>query len=863
MAHITTPTEFLGFQPGEDRKLAGWPTIVSYLKLLEQASDRVRVDEIGRSTEDNPFLVCTISSPDNLANAERLRLIQQSLSDPRTVDDRGALNLVGDARAVVAITCSIHATEVGATQMSVELAHLLASSQHPRVLDILDSVILLLIPSMNPDGLIRVKDWYDASLGTHFEGSMPPYLYHKYTGHDNNRDWFMFTQQETRLVVEHVHNAWRPHVTLDMHQTRSDGMRMILPPLVDPIGPNVDPVLQSGLSVLGTYMAAQLTAEGKAGVAVNVVYDSYSPNRSYPHYHGGVRVLSEAASVKIATPVDVPKSKLRDDRGELPRVRSWNHPMPWEGGRWTLRDIVEYDLSLSMACLEHAARNREWWIRNSHDVLRRATSSSENPRAYVIPREQHDRSAADELLGLLDFADVEIHEAAQSANSGDVHVRQGDAVVLTKQPFGSFAQTMLERRHYPDMRQYPGGPPKHPYDSTAHCLPLNMGVTCHEITQPLKINLVDHPFEDDKQRPESVIPANAGIQTGGSVGNSQNHLELALVRSRKHGRSPRHPCQFPEDAPALAISPKSNAAARVVNRLISQGSPVFRALDAVQTENGDLPAGTWVIPSSAESLSLMSEENGAVQVQPLWERPDKGLQMLRAPRIGLYASYVPCIEEGWTRFLFDEYGFKYVSLADRDIREGGLSSRFDCIIIPHQEIRQIHRGLNRTHHSPHFSGGLGDVGVDRLRDFAERGGTIIGWDNSASFLVRYLELPAVNPLAKLSHSQFFAPGSLLNIEVDTNHPLGWGMPETAAALFMKGPAHKLDKGTVVATYSERDTLLNGWLIGADKIAGLAALSTIPLGLGQVVLFGFRPHFRAQARGTYKLMFNALYQSGAA
>ena len=823
MAHITTPTEFLGFQPGEDRKLAGWPTIVRYLKLLEQASDRVRVHHIGQSTEDNPFLVCAISSPQNLANAERLRLFQQSLSDPRTIDEDKVDEFVGTARAVVTITCSIHATEVGATQMSVELAHLLASSHHPRVLDILENVILLLVPSMNPDGLIRVKDWYDASLGTHFEGSMPPYLYHKYTGHDNNRDWFMFTQRETRLVVEHVHNAWRPHITLDIHQTRSDGMRMILPPLVDPIGPNVDPVIHSGLSVLGTYMAAQLTAEGKAGVAVNVVYDSYSPSRSYPHYHGGVRVLSEAASVKIATPVDVPLSKLRDDRGELPREMSWNHPMPWEGGRWTLRDIVEYDLSLSMACLEHAARNREWWVKNSHEILRRAAGKSEDSRAYVIPKEQHDRSAANELMGLLDFADVEIHEATRPTNSGDVQVQQGDAVVLTSQPFGSFAQTMLERRHYPDMRQYPGGPPKHPYDSTAHSLPLNMGVTCHEVTKPLRID---------------------------------------LLRSRKPGSTTEDSIPQPEDAPALAIRPESNAAARVVNRLLFHGSPVFRACEAVHAEKGDLPAGTWVIPTTAESRGIMSDENGSVQIEALWQRPSKGLQLLRPPRVGLYASYVPCIEEGWTRFLFDEYGFKYTSLADRDIREGGLSSRFDCIIIPHQEVRQIHRGLNRTQHSPRFSGGLGDVGVDSLRDFAERGGTIIGWDDSASFLARYLDLPIVNPLAKLSHSQFFAPGSLLNIEVDTRHPLGWGMPENAAALFMKGTAYTLEKGTVVATYSEQDTLLSGWLIGADKIAGLAALATVPLGLGQVILFGFRPHFRAQARGTYKLLFNSVYQSGA-
>ena len=463
MAHITTPTEFLGFQPGEDRKLAGWPTIVSYLKLLEQASDRVRVDEIGRSTEDNPFLVCTISSPDNLANAERLRLIQQSLSDPRTVDDRGALNLVGDARAVVAITCSIHATEVGATQMSVELAHLLASSQHPRVLDILDSVILLLIPSMNPDGLIRVKDWYDASLGTHFEGSMPPYLYHKYTGHDNNRDWFMFTQQETRLVVERVHNAWRPHVTLDIHQTRSDGMRMILPPLVDPIGPNVDPVLQSGLSVLGTYMAAQLTAEGKAGVAVNVVYDSYSPNRSYPHYHGGVRVLSEAASVKIATPVDVPKTKLRDDRGELPRVRSWNHPMPWEGGQMDLTGHRRIR-SVSLNGMSGARRPQQGVV--DKKLPRRSQARDiqfgKPPRVCDTERtarpERRGRAGGTaRLCRCRESTRLHSPQTAETSTSG-----RATPSVLTKQPFGSFAQTMLERRHYPDIRQYPGGPAKAP-----------------------------------------------------------------------------------------------------------------------------------------------------------------------------------------------------------------------------------------------------------------------------------------------------------------------------------------------------------------------------------------------------------------
>ena len=822
MGDITTPEKFLGFEVGADRKLAGWPEIVKYFGLLEGQTDRLKVTEIGRSTEDNPFLVCTITSRDNLARITEYGEIQQSLADPRTLDEAAASSAITDARAVVAITCSIHATEVGASQMSLELAHLLASSDEPRVQSILENVILLLLPSLNPDGLIRVKDWYDASLGTHFEGTIPPYLYHKYTGHDNNRDWFMFTQRETRLVVDHVHNAWRPHITYDIHQTRSDGMRMILPPLVDPVGPNVDPVLQSELSVLGTYMAAQLTAEGKAGVAVNVVYDSYSPSRSYPHYHGGVRVLSEAASVRIATPIEMPKTALRDDRGEMPKVRSWNHPMPWDGGRWTLRDIVDYDLSASMACLEHAARNREWWVRNSFEVLKRATERSGKPYAYVIPENQHDSSAADELTEILCSADVDVFESEENARCDDLTIQRGDRLVPVQQPYGSFAQTMLERQRYPDIRQYPGGPPKRPYDATAHSLPLKMGVTCHEIKQPFKL----------KTRPISQVSDQL---------SANGH-------------------QLDSDAPAFAIRPESNAGSTLVNRLLFSQHAVFRAMSSLDCDGVTLRPGTWVVPSSRTFHEALSGSKTSISVEALWHRPSEGLKLMRPPRIGLYASYVPCIEEGWTRFVFDQYGFEYTSIVDHDVREERLDTRFDCIIVPHQLVRQLYRGFSRAHYSSKFSGGLGDRGVAALRQFVERGGTIIAWDDAARFISRRLDLPVSNPLARLTHSEFFAPGSLLGIEVDTDHPIGFGMPEQAAALFMNGPAYRVEKGTVIASFSTESTLLSGWLIGQRRISGLSALTSIPLGLGKVVLFGFRPHFRAQARGTYKLLFNSVYHS---
>ena len=392
---VVNPKEHLGFEVGADRRLADWPQIVEYFQMLDEASERVLVTEIGKTTEGDPLLVATISSPENLARLDRYQSIQARLADPRTIaDQREAEACIAEGKVVVAVTCSIHGIEVGAAQMSMLLGHHLATCDNDEVRYILENVILLLVPCLNPDGLRLVKAWYESTLGTQFEGVTPPFLYHKYTGHDNNRDWFMFTQVETRLIVERLLNRWHPQILYDIHQTRTTGMRMILPPFVDPVGPNVDPILQSEAAMMGTAMASELTAQGKPGVAVNVVYDAYSPNRSYQHYHGGIRILSEAASALIATPVQIPRSQLRTARGEYPTQRSWNHPMPWPGGRWSLRDIVEYELAAVMACLANAARYRGTWVRNFHTVGKRAVTGSHNPYAFVIPLTQHDPNAA-------------------------------------------------------------------------------------------------------------------------------------------------------------------------------------------------------------------------------------------------------------------------------------------------------------------------------------------------------------------------------------------------------------------------------------------------------------------------------------
>ena len=821
---VTSPEELLGFRVGTDRRLADWPQVVEYLTLLADQSDRVVTTDLGKTTEGNPFLLTYVSSPENIRDLDRYRDIQRQLSDPRKIAESREAPLISEARAVVAITCSIHATEVGGTQMALELAYELATRNDSEVKRILDNVILLLVPSLNPDGLIKVKRWYDTTLGTHYEGATPPFLYNRYTGHDNNRDWFMFTQAETRLLVQHVHNAWRPHITYDIHQTRSDGMRMILPPLLDPVGPNVDPILQSELASLGTHMAARMTAEGKEGVAVNVVYDSYSPSRSYPHYHAGIRALSEAASVRIASPVEIEVGQLKSDRGERPTVKSWNHPMPWNGGVWTLRDIVDYNLTAAMACLDNAARNRDTWVRNSFTVLKKAVSEERNHYAFVIPAEQHDPGAAWELIELLQFADVEVHELMEDGSHEGVRMDAGDRVVLTRQPYGAFAQTMLETQRYPDIRRYPGGPPRHPYDATAHSLPLKMGVDAREIRTPI----------DMKLRPLS-----------------------------RRGRSADTP-----DGPVFAsgrvyaITPNSNDAARLVNSLLARGVPVSRTRRALDAADSLLPAGTFLVAPESDVAGCLADSARGIwaSIRELDIAPESDTQVLTVPRIGVYRSFVPSTEEGWTRFVLDEYQFGYQSLTTAEVREGGLAADYDVVLLPHQAVRQIHRGFDEASYAPEYSGGLDDVGAASLREFAAEGGTLVAWDDAARYCIRHLELPVTNVLAGLTNSEFFAPGSLLEIELDTEDPIGWGMPQRAAALFMNGPAFHYDDGHAIASYASGDPLLSGWLIGPDKIAGQGALVRVPIGEGQVVLFGFRPHFRAQARGTYKLLFNALYAS---
>ncbi len=817
-----SPEEHLGFKIGEDRKLADWPEIVSYFQKVAALSDRVRVEELGKTTEGKPFLLATISSPDNLRRLEELRQIQLRLCDPDCVTPEEAKRLVEDGKTSVLITCSIHSTEVGGSQMSMELLHRLTTGEDSEVREILDNTILLLVPSLNPDGNSLVCDWYKRYLGTKYEGTSPPTVYHKYAGHDNNRDWFMFTLKETRLTVEKIHNLWHPQIVYDIHQMGQKGPRLYLPPYIDPIDPNVDPVIVSGTSFMGLTMADTLTTAGKSGVNTHWEFDGWTPARAYQHYHGGIRILSEAASVDIASPVDVKSEELEGERGFKPREARWSHVIPWKGGRWSLRDIVDYEFIAAMALLGNAAKHRKRWLRGSLEIGRRSLNPENSPYAFVVPKEQPDRGVAKELLEVLRIGDVSLYEASESFTADGILYPEGSVIIPLAQPYGRFAKTMLEKQIYPDLRKNPGDPPEVPYDVTAQTLGLQMGVDVVQVMDKFEC--------------------------------SMEPLKPTKIEGTVHG-SGRPWYLFPSE---LLASTKA------ANLLLQKGIKLYRAQGWEEALLGELKPGAFVLESGKEAESMMKEASLlGVDFYGVEDLPDVAFEVVK-PRVGVYKAWLPNADEGWLRMVLEEYGFDYKSLSPQDVRQGRLAERVDVLIFPDLGRDQIVdgmkavRGADPKRYETTYRIGLGEEGTKAVLDFLGEGGNVIALNKASGFAIKDLMVEAENPLEGLKEQEFYIPGSILKVTLDETHPIAYGYPREAAVYFISGPAFKVKEDNEVAKYPEANPLLSGWILGEKYLRGLAAVADLPVGRGKVILFGFPPHFRNQARGTFRMLFNAIY-----
>ena len=762
-APVPTPQSHFGHEIGADKILLDWDKVVSYFYKLQDASGgRLRVREIGKSAFGRPFIAATISSAETMNHLDRYLQIQRRLADPRLTTPKQAEPMFLEGKNVVLMTCSIHATEVASTHSAVEFAYKMLTDDSPRFQKIRENTILIMVPSLNPDGVDIVTQWYRKTLGTPYEGTSPPELYHKYTGHDNNRDWYIMSQPETRATISQLHNVWHPEIVYDVHQQGANASRMFIPPWLDPVEPNVDAILAQEMNMMGTSMAADMTASGKTGIAINAAYDFWTPSRHYQAFHGGLRILTESASARLASPVTISKDRIATQAlGYDPRARSWNYLEPWEGGTWRLRDICDYQLVAFESLMYNAAIHREEMVRNFYKVGQRAVGRT-SPWGFVIPAEQRDPGATRKMLETLSFGMVEIEKAPN-----------GDHVIRMQQPYSSYAKALLERQDYPDLRMYPGGPPKRPYDVTAHTLPLLFGVDVKAVPSPVSGTLTKEQYGD--------APA------------------------------------------AQSFSASDTDAWKTANKIWASGQPVWR-----NQQTGDFSA----------------TDKGA------------GWKKLNRPRIGLYKSWDPAMDEGWTRWLLENFGFAYTSLRNADVQSGNLRSRFDAILFPDQRPDIIETGYEKGEMPDEYAGGLGEKGAQALKDFASSGGTLLFFNHSAQYAIGQLGVPAKNVLEGVANRDYYSPGSLLNVKLDTASPLTRGLPAEIAIWGEQSPAFTTSQPSV-AQYPADHVLASGWLLGEKLIANKSALVDAKVGEGHVVLFGMRPQYRAQSYQSFKLLFNAI------
>src|SRR5213592_2065221 len=798
------PSALLGFEPGTDSMLADWTQVSGYMDGLAQQSRFVHVDTLGRTTEGRPFLLMTITSPANQARLADIKRTQALLADPRRLGDSAFAAIRKTQPAVILISNNIHSTEVASSQMGMSLAYRLATD--PELTRLLDSVVVLMIPSMNPDGLDTVVSWYRRYKGTRYEGGPLPWLYHKYVGHDNNRDWFMVTQAETRRVTRMLYTEWFPEVVYDVQQMGANGVRLFVPPFQDPVNPNLDPALVAAMNLVGAQMASALYDAGASGVAHQLTYDLWWHGgfRSTPTRHNMVGILTEAASTRLGSPITFAADSVRQP------PRGVNQPAQWPGGTWHLGDIVRYELIASEALVHLASRDRLTFIDRFVGLGRRAVEAglAGNPFAYVLPPDQRDPEAWSSLANVLRIGGVEIWRAAEPFTADGRSYPAGSLVVPMGQPYRAHAKDLLEPQQYTPVNDRP------PYDVAGWTLPYTMGVRADVVNQPFNANLVNV---------DSVVVAPGRIQGSGDV---------FVLRNR------------------------TNAESRAVAQLLAAGQSVTVLSDSL-------------IVRGPRARAILSEEAArhGFNVTAIRTAPAGGRTVQRLPRIALYQPWTGNIDEGWTRWLFEQYGITYTTVHDSDLRKGTLRQRFDVIVLPDAEAASIVRGVDSTRIPLQYAGGVGEAGIEAISAFVRGGGTLVCLDGSSNFAITRLNLPVVNVLAGEASGpqvlRFYAPGSIFGVLLGgverAGSPVTLGVPDSLDIYFENSAAFTVSTpARALATYPAQP-LRSGYARFQERLEGKAALVEAPVGSrgGRVILFGFRPQFRGQTHGTFKLLFNAV------
>lgn len=868
---IPNPDTYFGFKIGADGELARYPKILEYFQLLAKQTDRIKYEELGKTTMGNSYPLLRISSPENLKKFDRLVEINRRLADPRGLSEAEAEKLAADGKPFYFIYATIHSTEVSNGQAIIHIVHRLATENTPQIKEILDNSVVLMVPSQNPDGQVLVIDHWYKTKGTPY-GRVYPDLYHKYVGHDDNRDWFMFTQKETRLNIEMVQNKYKPIITHDMHQQGGAGARIFVPPFTEPFDPNMHPLLRMQQGTVGQAMAHALLSEGKKGVAWEDQYDMWSPARQYMVYHGQPRILTEIANSNLADPVKSPNG----------RPLGWQEPtahfpVPYDKDTWTLAQQVDYGVTAAFAGMTEVAKYGRNWLMNFYRVSRDMSTGNipgnpAMPYAYVVSADQRDNFATKEMLDILEFGAVEIHRASAAFSANGKQYPAGSFVIKTAQPYGGFANTMLSIQKYPDLRLFPGGPPEPPYDVTGHTLWMLTGVS---------VDSVDKPFEAPLEPVKKVAPM------------------TATVAAKPKG--------------AYLIGPESYGTFKMIAQLQKTNVPVYRASREFDAASSKFAPGTWVIPSTSASQPIVEKfgKELGVPIAGVDAPPSvEGERLKPNTKVGLYkaAGNMPA---GWQMWMLEQWGINHEVMKSQDFA-GDLNAKYDVIILPSGTTKaRIMNGLNPKTNDPaewSWAFGIGDAGWANLKKFVENGGTLLAVGSAVDTARDLLDLPieralpqapprfggqgaqqadntgaTQNPDAVLRdafssparlmqtlrdrvtdpQSLFYCPGSLLNNEFDPANPIAWGMPASWPVFFDDDQAYRIRPGfgvdaKVVSRYPREKVLASGWLLGEEYLKDQANILSFKVGKGTVVTYGSQVDFRAQPRATWKLIFNGIF-----
>ncbi|MHC9084608.1 M14 family metallopeptidase [Luteimonas sp. RIT-PG2_3] len=913
-ARPPSPSEHFGFAIGDDYQLANYSRTEAYFRRVAASSDRFRLVEIGRTSEGRPHLMLIASSPANLARLEEYRGISARLARARD-DEAVARQLASAGKAVVWIDGGLHATETVGSHQLIETVWQLASRDDAETLRILDDTIVLLVHA-NPDGQELIADWYMREpVANKRVADTAPRMYQKYAGHDNNRDFYMAALQETRNLNRVAYTQWYPQILYNHHQSSPTGTVIVIPPYRDPFNYAMDAMVPVGLEALGAAMNTRFLQEAKPGAVSKggSVYSTWWNGglRTTPYFHNMLGVLTEITG--SPTPMQMP---FLLDR-QLPDS---NLPLPVPAQRWHFRQSIDYSLTANWAILDYASRHREpllfniwrmgrnsiergsrdhWTARPSALDAARAQALAErkpaaagaaadaadaadaaagqvaapaqgaataaaineltavqyqrlyaadrrDPRGYILPADQADFPTAVKFVNALLLAGVEVERAERAFEVAGKGYPAGSYVVRTAQAFRPHVLDMFEPQDHPHDVEYPGGPPVAPYDSAGWTLALQMGVAFDRI-----LDGFDGPF--------AAVP----------VGELQSP-PAASVAGASSG---------------YLIDPRANDSFTVVNRVLKAGVPVQRL---------DGEAGMFHVPSTAAALAVLgpaaAETGVAVAASP--RRIGEGLHEIHAPRIALWDQYGGSMVSGWTRLVLESFGFDYEVVYPQAITAGGLRERFDVLILPSgafpaAEALAIEGKAPRAPRRQgqdkvpaafqHMLGELDDSSLPALRAFLDAGGHIIATGSSTG-LALSLGLPIRSHLRKvgddgrdraLRQREYYIPGSVLSVAVDTTHPVAMGLPQRLDLYFSDGrwdnaPVFDLPDGHAgirqILWFDGPQPLRSGWALGQEYLDGGVLAAQADIGEGRLLLLGTDVTFRAQSHGAFKLLFNGLLQA---